>query len=363
MVTMKDVAREAGVSITAVSFVLNKNKDDIPVSEKTRQNVLRVVEKLGYRRNEIARSMGSGRTRLIGFFSSSIRYEYIGAILEGVLQEADENNYFIKVAMVPEFPAGLDVIRRSLALQLRGVICSNFANEPLKHIFAECAAKRVPVVQVDNTLMPLGRVQVISDDPMGMRLAVEHLAGLGHSKIGCISGQMISPWGKCRSEGFLNAMASLQLRVPDGYLQCVDGYPEHTAGTVRKLLARKDRPTAIVCATDLIAANVMGVAHQLQMSVPKDLSVVGFADLSVAENLSPSLTTVAQPFPEMGRAVMHQLIHLMEFPKDPVSTQQIIERIPTRLVVRESTAPPSAGKPDRRGVKRTRPTLAEAPCA
>jgi len=359
MVTMKDVAREAGVSITAVSFVLNKNKNEISLSEKTRANVLRVVEKLGYRRNEIARSMGSGKTRLIGFFATSLRYEYIGSILEGVLQEADEKNYFIKVALMPASPAGLDVIRRSLALQLRGVICSNFDNDQMKQIFAECGARQVPVVQVDNTLMPLGRVQVISDDPMGMRLAVEHLAGLGHSQIGCISGQPNSPWGKCRTKGFLQAMEALQLRVPDDYLQCIDGYPEHTTGTVRKLLARADRPTAIVCATDFIAANVMGVAHQLQMSVPKDLSVVGFADLSVAENLCPPLTTIAQPFPEMGREVMHQLIQLMEVAEDPVSTKQIIERIPTRLVVRESTAPPSARKVRR---ARARTTLAEVPC-
>jgi len=342
MVTMKDVALEAGVSITAVSFILNKNKNALRISEKTHQNVLRAVKKLGYRRNEIARSMGSGRTRFIGFFVPTLRYEFIAAILEGVLQEAEENNYFIKVALIPEIPAGMNVIRRSMTLQLRGAICSSFDTETLKHIFAECGVRRVPVVQVDNTLMPLGRVQVVSDDSMGMRLAVEHLAGLGHSKIGCISGQMTSPWGKCRSEGFLQAMATLQLRVPDNYLQYVDGYPEHTAGAVRKFLARNDRPTAIVCTSDLIAANVMGVAHQLQMSVPKDLSVVGFADLSVAENLCPLLTTVAQPFPAMGRAVMHQLIHLMEFPEDPISTEQIVERMPTRLVVRESTASPSA---------------------
>ena len=355
---MKDVAREAGVSLTAVSFVLNKSKNEISLSEKTRENVLRVVEKLGYRRNEIARSMGSGRTRLIGFFTGSLRHEYIGAILEGVLQEADEKDYFIKVALVPDFPAGLGVIRRSMAFQLRGAICSNFNNEQMKQIFAECGDKRMPVVQVDNTLMPLGRGQVVADDPMGMRLAVEHLVGLGHAKIGCITGPLTSSWGKCRSEGFLQAMEALQLRVPDDYLQCIDGYPEHTSGIVRKLLARDDRPTAIVCATDLIAANIIGGAHQLQMSVPKDLSVVGFADLSVAENLCPPLTTIAQPFPEMGRAVMHQLIQLMEFPEDPVSTKLMIERIPTRLVVRESTAPPSPGKR-----RRTRPTLTKVPGA
>ena len=346
------------MSLTAVSFVLNQRNKAISVSEKTRLNVLRVVEKLGYRRNEIARSMGSGRTRLVGFFCGCIASEWMGAILEGALQEADENGYFIKVALVPKGPAAMEVIRLSMALQLRGVISSNFSEESLQQIFSECAARRIPMVQVDNTLMPFGRVQVVSDDPMGIRLAVEHLAGLGHSRIGCISGPMSSAWGKCRSEGFLQAMASLALRVPRDYVQCLDDYPEHAAGDVRKLLARSDRPSAIVCTSDFIATTAVCVAHQLKMSVPKDLSVVGFGDLIEAVNLSPSLTTVVQPFPEMGREALRQLIQLTEFPEDPVSTKPVFQRIPTRLVARESTAPLARSESGTRKVTRARPARA-----
>lgn len=340
MVRMQDVAKKAGVSLTTVSFVLNQQKSIVPLSKKTREKVLQTAEELGYRRNEIARSMARGRTQLIGFFAPVLRFEYIGAILEGILEEAEKQNYFIKVSLVPELPAGLDVIRRSMGLRLSGLICSNFDTGLLEQIFAECANSQAPVVQVDNTLSPLGRVQVVSDDPMGMRLAVEHLAGLGHSRIGCISGQMTTSWGKCRAEGYRQAMAALRLRVPDDYLQHIDGYPEHTEGVVRKLLERADRPTAMVCASDLIAANVMGVACQLKLRIPQDLSVVGFADLLLAQNMNPALTTVAQPFAEMGQTAMRHLIRLIEFPKNPAPTEPIFERIPTRLVVRESTAPP-----------------------
>lgn len=338
---MSDIARKAGVSRMTASCVLNERQDDRIVRDDTRQRVLQAAAEMGYRRNELARAMVTGKNRVLGFLAAQPETEYVARMLSGALEEAEARDYSVKVLRIGDEASTRRALQRCSETRLAGIITVYMRDDLLNHLHDEMARYRIPLARLDSSSTRPWGVRVTSDDETGGRLAVEHLVSLGHRHIAFVSGSPGTSTGIARESGFRQAMEQSGLEVLPGYI--CHGYwePARTEQVTKELLANApQRPTAIVCANDEIAMAVLRTARRHGLRVPEDLSVVGFADLSVARMADPPLTTIMQPFWGMGQVAARWLIARQD--EEEFSDQPVEEVLATQLIVRESTAPPGA---------------------
>jgi DNA-binding LacI/PurR family transcriptional regulator len=365
MLKMSDIATHAGVSPTTVSFVLNDRHETLRISEKTRLKVLKAAEELGYRSNHLARAMRTGNTRMLGILGGNAEEEQVGRMLSGALKAADDQGYTLKILRLEAFGGSAQqVIRRISELRLMGMLALHLPDSVLEELSVEAHKCETPLVLMDARCKDAGMVQVISDDAGGIRAGVEHLVRLGHSKIAFVrgGGESQCSVSVSRQEAFEAAMAGYGLAVPPEYI--ADGHfrlREVSVEAARALLnlPLERRPTAILCAGDLIALATLQVAHELELNLPRDLSIVGFANMISAEFSTPPLTTVEQPFNDMGRVAVNTLLSFinerMKNGHEETESVTLIELpaldgcaeadgnvkiLPTRLIERASTAPP-----------------------
>lgn len=334
--TISDVARQARVSAMTVSNVIN-NKPN--VRPQTRQRVLDAIAITGYRVNPMARALAGGKGRMLSVITRQINLPYVSEVLMGAAEAADTLGYDLVVLMAGTRPStDLSVMSRlsvgALLIQpdLRGRL--NPADLP-EH-----------VVSVDGpSARPLG-----VDNYGGGRAAMQHLLTLGHTRIATItglgahvphpdSGEPVADTarddGEERLRAYRDALHGAGLRVPRGYVQEGDYSKASGEAATRRLLALKERPTAIFAACDAMAVGAIHVAQDLGLRVPDDLSIVGFDGLPIASESNPQLTTMRQPLHELGAAAVHLLVQLAQgtdVPTPPPFT--------TELIVRGSTGPP-----------------------
>jgi DNA-binding LacI/PurR family transcriptional regulator len=344
MITMQDVAQRAGVSKSTVSFVLNnRQRADGTISEDTRQRVMEAASALGYRRNELARAVGAGKSRMIGFLATDLAYEPVARMMAGALTEAQDNGYTLKVLRMEHMSIDDAAIQHCIELRLSGVLVVYQEEGSVHRLYQEMSQYKVPVAILDNSISQPWAARVISDDVEGTRLAIEHLVALGHQRIACISGAPFIVSAVVRADSYRAAMTEFGLAVPDDYIAWADWEIEPARRAARQLLnlPAKRRPTAIFCAGDLMAMVAIREARKMGLRIPEDLSVVGYADFKMASLCDPALTTVAQPFEQMGQIAVQQL---WSYGKgDEPGREKTNECIvPTQLVVRDSTAPPAA---------------------
>jgi DNA-binding LacI/PurR family transcriptional regulator len=341
MITISDIASRAGVSRTTVSYVLNGRESGVRISEETRQRVSAAAAELGYRRNALAHAVTTGRNPVLGFLACAPEGELVARLLAGALDEAEESGYFIKVLRLRHNTVNAEVIERCAELRLAGVIVLYLDTEQLKYLHGEMARYGIPVAVLDDSFPQERGVRVVSDDIDGCRQAIAHLVALGHTKIACISGPQASGCASLREEGYRLAMREHGLQAPESYLQRGDWDEDVTEAATRALLSSEHgRPSAIVCAGDEWAMVAARTLRRCGLRVPEDVSVIGFGDIRTARLWEPPLTTVAQPFQEMGRLAVKRLIAQAEAPDSSTISRStpIEEALPTQLVVRQSTA-------------------------
>lgn len=338
MITISDVASKAGVSRTTVSYVLNGRESGVRISEETRRRVSEAASELGYRRNALAHAVTTGRNPVLGFLACAPEGELAARLLAGALDEAEEASYFIKVLRLRHNTINAEVIERCAELRLAGVIVLYLDPEQLKYLHAEMARYQIPVAVLDDSFPQDKGIRVISDDVEGCRMAVQHLVSLGHRKIALISGPSTSGCAQLREEGYRAAMYEASLPVPSDYLQRGEWNEEATEHAAQQLVhAERGHPTAIICAGDEWAMVTMRTLRRQGLRVPQDVSVVGFGDFRTSRFWDPPLTTVAQPFQEMGRLAVRRLLQRIELPGFNNAPRE--DALPTRLIVRQSTAP------------------------
>ncbi len=345
MATIVDVAKRAGVSQGTVSCVLNKRASALAISPQTKARVLTAAADLGYRRDEIARAMISGRLSTVGVAVIGINHEIIGDIMEGILDVADEVNYSVKIIRIGK-RSGTDIAHVCRQYRLAGLICSQLRDGVVEDIAKGVEPTRVPLVVVDNSTPAPWKYRVLSDDPGGLRQAIRHLKELGHRRLGFCAAFTQSPWSVRRRQGFVDALAALRLPVDSHW--CYRNMTMANDGTLggdyaalrRDLKSGKDRPTALLCDGDPLAMGLIRALHHDGFVVPRDVSIVGFADMNVGFWCDPPLTTVRQPFRKMGAAAMRRLMALILKPGEAGDPSRMTELLPTALVVRGSTAPP-----------------------
>jgi LacI family transcriptional regulator len=306
-VTIADVAREAGVSSMTVSRVIN-DKDD--VSPATRQRVLEVVERLGYRPSGIARSLATQRTRTLGLVVPDVANPFFSDVVRGVEQVAYAQGYNVFLCNTEEKPERELAVLQSLEeKRVDGlVICSSrLAEEELQ---AFVRRNRFTVL-VNRQVAGDRSRSVMVDDESGGKLATQHLLATGHRSIGFLSGPPASHSGQSRAKGYRDALkaAGVQPRV-DWTRPCAPAV-EGGQTTARQLLTAHPELTALFCYNDLVAVGALQACADLGLDVPRDLAVIGYDDIPLAGLVTPPLTTCRVARHDLGgQAVQLLLDHI-----------------------------------------------------
>jgi LacI family transcriptional regulator len=329
-VTLAEVALEAGVSVPTVSKVLNGKPD---VSAATRKRVEELLSDAGYRPRR--RQASAGRSRIIELVLRGLDSPWSTLIIEGVDEVAHQMGRGVVVTAVhgkhrpPR--AWLDAVieRRSDGAVL---VVSDLG--PAQHRSLEGLG--IPSVYLD----PLG--QPPTDAPSvgatnwaGGLAAAEHLLGLGHERIAVISGPPHLACSRARVDGYRAAMHARGISVPQHYVRFAEFHQSAGLHQASMLLELRQRPTAIFCASDMVALGAYEAAHRQGLRVPDDVSIVGFDDIPLAAWVQPNLTTVRQPLLEMASLATRMLFRLID--GEALDATQV--EVATRLVVRNSTAP------------------------
>ena len=353
-VTMRDIALRAAVSRPTVSAVLNRRGDLGRISADTQQRVWQTAREMGYRRNEMARAIVSGKTRMLGFLGGFPDYEHVGQMLGGALEEVEKSGYSMKVFGCLQGDAGRASIERCVELRLSGVIALRMDPNILDYLQEEMSHYHIPIVFLDMSRAlhaQLGaHVGVYSDDAHGIAAGVEHLVALGHRQIAFLGGTLPADEAaakRSRNGTFEAVMESLHLPLGAGFSTYAGSYwnADDAERAACELLNRKPRPTAILCGNDAIAMTVLRTARQMGLQLPAQLSVMGFGDFTMARFADPPLTTIAQPFEEMGRVAVRHLLNNKTWDESQLIRSELV---PTQVVVRASTGVcPRNGEPTR----------------
>jgi LacI family transcriptional regulator len=323
--TIRDVAREAGVSIATVSRALN-DKDDVSVD--TRERVREAARHLGYAVDPAARSLGSQRTGLVGVVVGDnagprdLSLIFFGKVLAAISRRLGQNGY----------EALLLSARDHLGHRLDAAIVIGIDDDD--PLIGELAQRHVPLVGVD-VRCPVPRAAFVgSDHAGGVRLALAHLHALGHRRIAHIAGALNTSAGAERLAAFRREAEELGLEPRDGYVRDGDFSSASGYRETCELLALADPPTAIVAASDLMALAALQAIWESGRRPGRDLAVVGFDDLEAAALAHPPLTTIRQDRQELGTLAATTAVELAERP----DAQPRDAVVPVELVVRASTS-------------------------
>jgi len=310
-VTMADVAREAGVSLMTVSRVIN-NKGE--VSPATRQRVLEIIERLGYRPSSIARGLATRRTHTLGLVIPDVGNPFFSDVARGAEQVAYAQSYNVFLCNTDEDPQRELAVLQSLdEKRVDGVVlCSSRLDD---HDLRAVLDRHAAVVLVNRRAEPADEGSeennvgvVMLDDVIGGRMATRHLIDSGHRAIGFLAGPPTSRSGRHRAEGYRVALtAAGQPCDPAWTLPCsadVDGGYR----AARDLLTAHPELTALFCYNDLVAVGALQACGGLGRRVPDDVAVVGFDDIPLAALVTPPLTTCRVLRYELGMQAMRLLI-------------------------------------------------------
>ncbi len=327
-VTIFDVADEAGVSYATVSRVVN-NKEHVSVEK--RERVLRAMAQLGYVANAQARSLAGGSSHVVGLLVDYLNTSYMGEIIRGIDAALDAHHYNLMLYTThrrkTKESAYVTKVTRELADGLLLILPRN-VNAYLETLHQQ----HFPHVLIDYLSDGENVPSVSTTNFRGAYDAVTYLHGLGHRRIGFITGTMAFGCAQERLAGYEAALKDAGVSV-DPQLVCEGDFlqPQGYQCT-QTLLDLAEPPTAIFASNDVMALGVMEAARERGLRLPEDLSIIGFDDIPQAAHVHPLLTTVRQPLEEMGRAAALLLLQYIAHPDAP------IERIklPTELVVRQS---------------------------
>jgi len=333
MVTIKDIAREVGVSPSTVSRALS---DSPLISQATKEQVHAVAKRLGYERNELARALVKGTSEAIGLVVPDITNPFFADIARGVGEVAHAFGYGVILCNTAEsLERGLNYIRLLRRKRVDGLIITNATrNDP---VAKQLAGSKTPFILVSRLWEGIETSYVIGDDHYGARQAVEHLISLGHKRIGFIGGPAAVQSSNDRMQTYREVLQEHGLTPQEEWIRYADFTQRAGREAGRRMLSLTVRPTAIFAANDVTALGVLEAAEDLGISVPDDLSIVGYDDISYASLPRIQLTTVAPPAFEMGKIATDWLISTIVG-----RHQRLLHRVlKPHLVVRCTTAKPS----------------------
>lgn len=327
---MADVARLAGVSHQTVSRVLNGSNRIRP---ETRQRVLDAISELGYRRNLAARQLASARSGLVGVASWGTSQFGPANVMLGLEQAARESPFRLSRVSIEEMTP--EAFKSAVEILLEQAVEALVVIVPHRAVLriAHSLSLGIPVVVVEGDLSETPLTAGV-DNVEGARLATRHLLDLGHETVVHLSGPPEWSEALARRDGWRQVLEEAGRPVPP--LRWGGDWSPRSGYRTGLSLARERDVTAVFAANDQMALGLMRALHEHGRRVPEDVSVVGFDDLPESAYFTPPLTTLRQPFSELGRRVMELVERVLAGEHAPTA-----ELVHTELVVRESTAPPA----------------------
>ena len=334
--TLRDVAAAARVHPATASRALNP-ETRLLVSEDTARRVTAAAAKLGYRPNPVARSLRTRRSYTVGVLIPDLNNPLFPPIVRGLEDKLAAAGY---VALIGNTDA--DASRERLIFeQMRARHVDGFVLATVTlhdRLLAEAAAADVPVVLMNRLSQDYSFPSVSVDNEQGARMAVTHLARLGHTRIAHIAGPQEASTGASRMRGFRDGMAAHQLEVSQDLIVYASRYTvEEGSRCCRELLARDGGFTAVAAANDMLAVGCYAALDEAALQCPDDISVIGFNDMPFIDRLRPPLTTVRFPHYQLGTEAAQLLLERIGERETPVK----ILYLAPELVVRGSTAEPA----------------------
>src|SRR5690349_254401 len=319
-----DIARLAGVSQSTVSRVMNH---DPRISAATQTRVEQAMSSLGYRPNAAARTLITGRSNLMGLVVSNITNPFYPELIETIASAAAEHDYTVVLCNTQESE---DLQLSMLDLLIEHQVDGAILTSPLRESALEIGRRgldRVPLVTVNRKMRGQHLDSVHLDNVVAGKLVAEHLWNLGHRRIAFIGGLRSASTNSDRLGGVRTALRRLGMPLPREYVRNGEFTWQHGYDAANTLLHQPVRPTALICADDLLALGVMDAAADIGLEIPRDVALVGFDDIRVAALRQVALTTVRQPVAEMGRRAVDLLMARITgtAPADPRSEEHTSE--------------------------------------
>ena len=329
---IKDIAKEAGVSTATVSHVINNTKF---VSDETREKVQKAIKKFDYHPNTHAQSLALGKSKMIGLLVSDIANPFFPEIIKSVESAVFANGYSL-ILLNTDYDTNraVEYVHRLIQMRVAGIILMNAEFD--QRLLKAAKLKKTSIVFHDQHIVDEKMSTIIVDYEVGITEAVQHLVSLGHKDIAHIAGSPEIYSAIIRENAFKAAVKKFVR--PPGKPKIYEGDFRFEGGrhAARRILAEKKRPTGVVVANDMMALGAMQEFKAAGLSIPGDISIIGFDDISFASLSEPPLTTVCSPRVEIGRRAVEALLLTVDRPH-----QQGVEiKIPTYLIKRSSTAPP-----------------------
>ncbi len=332
-ITIADIAREAGVSTMTVSRYLSGSA---PVAKETGERIRKIIEKLGYQPNYLARGLSSKRSMILGVTIPRTEHvlmdNYLAQVLSGITDVAQTFNY--RVILLPFDPAVVkndhefvNLFKSKLVDGL--ILLKTLHGDPRIKALAEA---QIPFILVNHKYYSNNVNFVDVKNMQGMQQAVEFLYKKGHRKIAFITGDLRETNARDRLNGFKKTMKKLALPIREewiiqGQFQQKTAYQKSTC-----LFEGAERPTAVIASDDYMAIGVIQQAREHGLQIPKDLAVVGFDDIELARFFQPSLTTIRQPLLELGHMATEALLKII----NKSQTIPVHRLLNVKLIERES---------------------------
>ncbi len=343
-VTITELARASGVSVGTVSRALNGYAD---VRPETRERIMRLARELDYTPGAAARSLVTQRSHVIGVVLDTgeghpdLQHPFFHEVMVGLKNQIGASGFDL-LLFASEHPGNgygpHSYLKRCLHHNVDGVVLMGVdADDPEVE---RVTRSDLAAVGVDVRLTGPATTYVVSDNEAGGERAVEHFHERGHRRIATITGAIDKLPAAERLRGYRRAIQERGLAYRDDYVAYGDFYTDSGRRAMEQLLALPEPPTAVFAASDMMALGAIRAAAGAGLSVPADISVIGFDDIPDARNTNPPLTTVRQPMEDMGRMAAHMLF---EFIDDPRRDVERIE-LPTELIIRATCRPLNSGQ-------------------
>lgn len=332
MPTLKEVAIRAGVSLGTASKVLSSSGN---VAQELRDRVHTAARELGYRANQVARGLKTGRSRMIGMVISDITNPFFPEMVRGAEDAALKRGYVLTIFNTDDriereqlafdilHSRGADGILAVVALPKRG------RHEHL----ARALTSGTPVVCLDRIPRGIDCDSVTVDNIGGVASGVEHLVSQGHRKIGYIGGHEDLYISADRRRGFEKGLQQAGLKPQPDWMKSGDFRPDSGYVLAKELLLQHDRPGAIFVANILMTIGVLRAAEELGLAIPQDIAIATFDHIALTDVFRPRLTVVEQPSYEIGRRGVELLLDRIDNPGAP----RVRLKLPTKLVIRDSS--------------------------
>ncbi len=335
-VSIKDIARAAGVSHPTVSRALANSP---LVAPATRERIQRIARELGYTPSAIARGLASRRTATLGLVVTTIADPFIAEVAQGIEQTALDHGYSVILCNCNAEPEReLACVRSLHEKRVDGIIVTS---SRVGSLYVDLLSELgVPIVLINNQHAGRYVYSIRTDDVAGGRLVGEYLAGLGHRRIAYIAGPSSAHSSAERLEGCRAALHERGLDIPTEWAVPGTGNPDGGQAGVARLLASASRPSAIFCYNDMTAFGALSALKEAGVRVPQDISLIGYDDIAFARLVDPPLTTVAQAKYTLGQQATLTMLDLLRRAGEPAPQGDVV--LAPALVVRATCGPPAA---------------------